>query len=159
MACVNKVDGILEGPKYVKVQPVAAGEGEFLSDICDGACLACPAFVGHVGNCKGEQWMENYDQAVDAMKNIALYFEQYVDGSRLNGALELATEAVRALNPTLKNLSFERLSEARTAIGLLRTQVEDDNSSARAVGELKVIIKERLKDLTRVERWFEKCLA
>ncbi len=155
----NKVDGILEGPKKrqnsdksaERLKPAPAAEGKFLSEICDDCCLACPAFVEHGGNCYGAEHMNDYDLAEEAMKNIGLYFEQYVDSLRLNGALALAAEAVRALNPMLRSVEYARLSEAQAAVGLLRAQVEDDASSARATDELRAIIEARLEDLATVE--------
>ncbi len=160
----SKTDKILEGPRQRKeesesqaIKPAPAGKGKWLTEICDDCCLVCPAYISHGGRCHGVEHMAEYDAAVEAAKGVELYFEQYVDGSILDGALRVLAQAIKAVDPMLKEVEFEEVDGAEAAIGVLRMRLLDDQARAKETGELKAIIQECLMDLQLVEKALASC--
>lgn len=160
----SKTDKILEGPKRRKeesesqaIKPAPAGKGGRLTGTCGGDCLVCSAYISHGGRCHGVEHMAEYDTAVEAAKGVELYFEQYVDGSVLDAALKVLAQAIKAVDPMLKEVELEEVDGAEAAIGMLRMRLLDGQARAKETGELKAIIQECLMDLQLVEKALASC--
>lgn len=154
----SKMDGILEGPESQeetsKSMVAPEGKGPWKTDICDDCCEVCPASVHHGGKCHGSEHMAEYEAAKAAMKNIELYFEQYVDGMYLNSVLQLTADALKAAEPMLKPVETD-CANTPAAIQMLGAKLEQDLHDPRATSERKEIIQACLADLEKVKQVLE----
>lgn len=128
----SKVDGILEGPE-TNLKDETPGSSE----------------------------TSEYEVVKEAMENVELYFQEYVDSSMFNSMLTLLAGVVEDMGPMFDKAEQAQAEDSNcgetavTAVQVLRGQLVGDLARAQTTAELKQIVGDRLEDLDKLEKFFK----
>lgn len=128
----TKVDGILEGPE-TNLKDETPGSSE----------------------------TSEYEVVKEAMENVELYFQEYVDSSMFNSMLTLLAGVVEDMGPMFDKAEQAQTEDSNcgetavTAVQVLRGQLVGDLARAQTTAELKQIVGDRLEDLDKLEKFFK----